>query len=243
LLKVGEVRGRRGPDLLHPFGRSQEKYFWALVSAVSVFFVGCGINVYHGVHALFNPAAVEPFSPLVVGLLLFSLALEAWTFSVALKEIGGWRKVHENRRNTTVVAVLLEDAVALLGIVLTLVVAGVSFIRGPSPLFDALVAIIVGVLLGAMAIFLAALNRTLLIDTSDVALDRDVEKWLAAQDIDAGVSSLILDDDRLVVLVSVARRVEDSLALGDSLKTYAQDKHGKRVDTVFWKIRTPAHSP
>ena len=49
LLKVGEVRGRGGPDLEHPFGRGQEKFFWALVSAVSVFFIGCGINVYHGV--------------------------------------------------------------------------------------------------------------------------------------------------------------------------------------------------
>ena len=63
LLKVGEVRGRGGPTREHPFGRAQEKFFWALVSAVSVFFIGCGINVYHGVHALLAPedvAAVHP---------------------------------------------------------------------------------------------------------------------------------------------------------------------------------------
>ena len=76
LLKVGEVRGRQGPDDEHPFGRGQEKYFWALVSAVSVFFIGCGINIYHGVHALLNPAEGGEFSPLVIGLLLFALALE-----------------------------------------------------------------------------------------------------------------------------------------------------------------------
>src|SRR4051794_35458821 len=120
LLKVGEVRGRRGPDRQHPFGRGQEKFFWALVSAVSVFFVGCGINIYHGVHALAAHEPVEPFGPLVLGLLIFSLALEAWTFRIALKEIGGWRKIHENRHNTPVLAVLLEDAVALIGILLTL---------------------------------------------------------------------------------------------------------------------------
>src|SRR5271166_6694272 len=66
LLKVGEVRGRAGPDRLHPFGRGQETFFWALVSAVSVFFVGCGINLYHGVQALLSPLSVEPFSPLVL---------------------------------------------------------------------------------------------------------------------------------------------------------------------------------
>src|SRR5260370_16277755 len=64
LLKIGEVRGRRGPDAAHPFGRGQEKFFWALVSAVSVFFVGCGLNLYHGIHALTNNVCVEPFTPL-----------------------------------------------------------------------------------------------------------------------------------------------------------------------------------
>jgi zinc transporter 9 len=67
LLKVGEVRSRAGPDRHHPFGRGREKFFWALVSAVSVFFVGCGINVYHGIHALLTPEQGEPFTGLVVG--------------------------------------------------------------------------------------------------------------------------------------------------------------------------------
>src|SRR4249920_2182361 len=113
LLKVGEVRGRGGPDREHPFGRGQEKFFWALVSAVSVFFIGCGINIYHGVHSLLSPEEVAPFTTLVLGLLVFSLLLEAWTFRVAWKELGGLRGLRENRQNTTVLAVLLEDAVAL----------------------------------------------------------------------------------------------------------------------------------
>ena len=79
LLKIGEVRGRRGPDDEHPFGHGQEKFFWALVSAVSVFFIGCGINLAHGIHALLYPEPGGAFSPLVIGLLLFSLALESWT--------------------------------------------------------------------------------------------------------------------------------------------------------------------
>jgi zinc transporter 9 len=176
LLKVGEVRAQRGPDALHPFGHGQEKFFWALVSAVSVFFIGCGVNVYHGVHALLQPEAIEPFTPLVLGLLLFALALESFTFVVAFRELGGWRGLVENRHNTTVLAVLLEDAVALLGILLTLLVAGVS-LAGPRPGFDAAVAITVGVLLGAMALFLAAINRRLLIDASDPALDRIVGRF------------------------------------------------------------------
>jgi len=238
LLKVGEVRGRGAPDRVHPFGRGQEKFFWALVSAVSVFFIGCGINIYHGVHALLARAPVEPFTPLIIGLLLFSLALELWTFTVALKEIGGWAGLRENRTNTTVLAVLLEDAVALLGILLTLVVAALSWLRGPSPVFDAIVAISVGVLLGVMAFFLATLNRRLLIDTSDPKVDGAARDWLAARDIRCTVKSLVLDDDRAVVFVRAQHEVHDSFTIGEALKAQLAAM-GKTVDAVYWKFAQP----
>ena len=235
LLKVGEVRGRGAPDSVHPFGRGQEKFFWALVSAVSVFFIGCGINIYHGLHALLARAPVEPFTPLIIGLLLFALALEFWTFTVALKEIGGWPGLRENRTNTTVLAVLLEDAVALLGIALTLVVAGISWIWGPNPVFDAVVAISVGVLLGVMALFLAKLNRKLLIDTSDPEVDRAAQDWLAGREIRADVKSLVLDDDRAVVFVRARHDVRDSFAIGEALKAQLATT-GKTIDAVYWKF-------
>jgi solute carrier family 30 (zinc transporter), member 9 len=243
LLKVGEVRSRGGPDLEHPFGRGQEKFFWALVSAVSVFFVGCGINLYHGIHSLLAPGDVAPFTPLVFGLLVLALALESWTFAVALKEIGGWKGLQTNRNNVTVLAVLLEDAVALLGILLTLLVAGVSIFSGSHPEFDAIVAITVGALLGAMALFLAALNRRLLIDVSDPALDRAAEHWLADHELSARVRSLVLDDDRAIVFVRATREVPQSFTLGEALKSHLKDGHGKTVDAVYWKFRTgPAGS-
>ncbi len=150
--------------------------------------------------------AVQPFTPLIFGLLVFSLALELWTFRVAFREIGGWRGVMENRNNTTVLAVLLEDSVAVLGILLTLLVAGASLVWGPHAEFDAIVAIAVGVILGVMALFLAAINRRLLIDTSDPVLDRTAERWLDTRDVRSSVRSLVLDDDRAIVFVHAQRR-------------------------------------
>jgi zinc transporter 9 len=241
LLKIGEVRGRRGPDAAHPFGRGQEKFFWALVSAVSVFFIGCGINVYHGANALLQPSVIEPFTPLVLGLLLFALALESFTFVVALRELGGWKSIARNRNNTTVLAVLFEDAVALLGILLTLIVAGVSLLWGPHPAFDAAVAIAVGALLGAMAIFLAAINRRLLIDSSDAVLDRAARRFLAEKGLRSEVSSIVVDDDHSVLFVRVAQadareRAIESHALGEALKAHALTHEGKTVDAVYWQF-------
>ena len=236
LLKVGEVRGRQGPDEVHPFGRGQEKYFWALVSAVSVFFIGCGINLYHGVHALMDPPEGGEFSLLVIGLLVFALALESWTFLVALREIGGWQGIRKNRNNTTVLAVLLEDAVALLGIVLTLVVSGSAYMFGPHPAFDAIIAIAVGVILGVLAVFLAAINRRLLIDTSDPVIDDAAEEWLRTRDIRASVHSLVLYDDSAVVFVRAETDVPESFAIGEALKAHLKSAFDKAANAVYWKF-------
>jgi solute carrier family 30 (zinc transporter), member 9 len=236
LLKVGEVRGRRGPDRAHPFGRGQEKFFWALVSAVSVFFIGCGINIYHGVHALMANEPSQPFTLLVLALLLLALALESWTMAIAWKEIGGWRGLKVNRHNTTVLAVVLEDGVALLGIFLTLLVAGVGYFLGPDPKFDASIAIVVGIILGLMALFLAGLNRRLLIDTSDQELDRAAEAWLAAHRVSASVRSLVLDLDRVIAFVNAKHEVADSYLVGEALKRAMRESLGKTVDRVYWKF-------
>lgn len=237
LLKVGEVRGKAGPNVEHPFGHAQEKYFWALVSAVSVFFVGCGINLYHGIHSLLAPGVVAPFSPLIIGLLLFALLLESYTFRVALKEIGGFAKLRENLHNTTVLAVLLEDAVALVGILLTLLVAGSGYVLGPHPEFDAFVAIIVALLLGGMATYLAAINRAVLIDSSDPALDVLATRWLAEEKLDANVHSLVLDHDSAIAFVSVAAAsLPDTQARGAALKARVHAELGTTITDVYWKF-------
>src|SRR5205814_7116706 len=147
---------------------------------------------------------------LVLGLLLLALALESWTLMIALREIGGWRGLQQNRHNTTVLAVVLEDGVALVGIMLTLLVAGVGYFLGPHPGFDASVAIIVGIILGAMALFLAALNRRVLIDTSDEELDRAAERWLAGRNIEATGRPLILDPDRVSLIINVKPELASS---------------------------------
>ena len=185
------------------------------------------------------PDPVEPFTPLVLGLLLFALALESYTFVVALREIGGRRSAVTNRTNTTVLAVVLEDAVALLGILLTLVVAGVSYAFGPRPEFDAIIAIAVGVLLGAMALFLATINRRLLIDASDPALEAAANAFLVERGVDAELRSVIVDDGRDVLFVHVrpgdgGPTPAEAHALGEALKAHARGRAQKTVDEVYW---------
>ena len=111
---------------------------------------------------------------------------------------------------------------------------------GPRPEFDAGVAVLVGLILGGMAVFLAALNRRLLIDTSDPEIDAATARWLEAKRIPADVRSLVLDDDRAVVFVRADREVAGSYGLGEALKAHLGDSAGKKIDAVYWKFRNAA---
>lgn len=181
LLKVGEVKAGKRSTELHPFGFGKEKFFWALVSSISILFLGCGVSVRHGIEALRQGEAGEPFSNLAIGLLLVAALLESYTFHVAWREIGGMRGLRTARTNTTVLAVLLEDAVALLGIAVTLFVAFWSRLVGPAPLMDAGISIFIGLLLGLTAILLARLNKEVLIDVADTDIDAEIARVIQAR--------------------------------------------------------------
>jgi divalent metal cation (Fe/Co/Zn/Cd) transporter len=147
----------------------------------------------------------------------------------------------ENRSNTTVLAVLLEDAVALLGIALTLIVGGLSLAFGAMPMLDSGISIAVGLILGAMAIFLANVNRRMLIDVADVGLNHELAETLKSKGVESEVSSLIVDVDRFVVFVRVAEASVPTVRalsweLGGWLKQFAKSKLDKTIDAVYWKF-------
>ena len=76
LLALGLKKSERPADEGHPYGYSSELFIWALISAVGIFFLGCGLSVYHGVQAMMHPHPLEN-STLSIGVLLFSAAVEA----------------------------------------------------------------------------------------------------------------------------------------------------------------------
>src|SRR3989338_10661779 len=48
LLLIGIVRSRKKPDRAFHYGYCSERFFWALISACGVFFIGAGVTIYHG---------------------------------------------------------------------------------------------------------------------------------------------------------------------------------------------------
>ena len=244
LLKVGEMRATGKPTERHPFGFGKEKYFWALVSSISVLFLGCGVSVRHGIEALRHVEVGEPFSNLAIGLLLLAAALETYTFRIAWREIGGMKGLRAARTNTTVLAVLLEDSVALLGIVITLFVAFWSRLVEPAPRMDAAISIMIGLLLGIMAVGLAKLNKEILIDVADADVDAEIERVIADRSgIRIKVASTMFDSNRCLLFVRV--RPADIpqgidfgriAAIGDEVQQHIAATMGKTIDHVYWQF-------
>lgn len=244
LLKVGEVKARKHATELHPFGFSKERYFWALVSSISVLFLGCGASIRHGIQALTQHEAGAPFSNLAIGLLLVAAALESYTCRIAWQEIGGLAGLRKARTNTTVLAVLLEDAVALLGIAVTLFVAFWSRLVAPAPVMDAVISIFIGVLLGAMALALAKLNKEVLIDVADRGIDAEIERAIRDKTgIELRVATTLMDADHCLLFVHVTPAnmpphvdFNRIATIGDEVKQHIAATMGKTIDHVYWQF-------
>lgn len=244
LLKVGEIKAGKKSTALHPFGFGKERHFWALVSSISVLFLGCGASIRHGVEALRHHEPGTPFSVLAIALLLIAALLESYTFHIAWREIGGLPGLRAARTNTTILAVLLEDGVALIGIAVTLFVAFWSRLVEPAPRMDAVISIFIGLLLGTMAIALARLNKEVLIDVADTGIDAEIERTIKDKaGIRIKVASTLVDSNRCLLFVHVSPADVPSnvdfarlTEIGDQLKQHVASVMGKTIDHVYWQF-------
>ena len=58
LLLIGLGRSIKKADESFEYGYGNERFFWALISACGVLFVGAGVTAYNGISALTNPHEV-----------------------------------------------------------------------------------------------------------------------------------------------------------------------------------------
>ena len=169
LILYGVKQAEKPADARHPFGRSKELYFWALIVAVLVFSVGGGMSFYEGIKHLNEPAPItDPtWNYIVLGLSLvfesISCFLAFRAFNADRGDAGFWATLRRSK-DPSVFAILLEDLAALLGLVIAL--AGVYFGHLlNNPYLDGAASIGIGTLLVAVAIFLIYKTKGLLVGT------------------------------------------------------------------------------
>lgn len=170
LLLHGIRRANRPPDETFPFGHGKELYFWSFVVAILIFAVGAGVSIYEGIQHLIHP---EPVGRPHVNYVVLGLAMVfeggAWLF--AWREFterkgrkGYFRAVREGK-DPTLFVVLFEDSAAMAGLIVAFFGVWLTQATGIAS-FDGAASIVIGLILGATAIWLASETKGLLIGES-----------------------------------------------------------------------------
>jgi cation diffusion facilitator family transporter len=167
LLLLGQKTSQRKATKEHPFGFGRDRYFYSFIVALMLFTLGSAFALYEGIHKVQHPEALT--SPMVaVIILVVAIGLESYSFRTAIVEsrkikgdISWWGFIRQSRTPELPV-VLLEDAGALLGLVFALFGVGLSVITD-DPVWDGIGTLMIGVLLGVIAIILIIEMKSLLI--------------------------------------------------------------------------------
>jgi len=177
LLLWGGAAAARAPDSSHPFGYGRERYFWSFVVALILFSLGSLFAIYQGIHKLQHPEPLDSLG-LAIGILVAGLILEGFSFRMAVREgarikgNAGWWTFIRKTKNPELPVVILEDAGALLGLLIALGSLTLASHTGDAR-FDAAGTITIGLLLGGIAVVLAIEMKSLLIGEAAGEAERE----------------------------------------------------------------------
>ena len=186
LLLLGMKQAQRPETDDHPLGYGRVVYFWSMMVALLLFFVGGAFSVYEGIERLKHPHPLEHAYAAVL-VLVVAIGLESFSLWGALQalapERGGQSLLRWARttRQSELLVVTGEDIAALGGLVIALLGVGLTQLTG-NLIFDALGSIGVGVLLMLVAIFILVEIKAMIVGESvSPELRHEIETFVAAQ--------------------------------------------------------------
>ena len=192
LLLIGIKRSSKPADTVHGYGYGIERFFWSLISACGVLFIGSGITLYHSIESIMSPVrGVHVFSVIGFCILLSALVIEGITLLLALDELRNKQEfsleIFENA-DPVLLAVIYEDGVAVCGVIFALIAQLLTYLTGDAR-YDAIGGIAVGLALGCLAVLLIIKNHQYIIGKP---LSEDViEDIIEALEKDACIEHII----------------------------------------------------
>lgn len=214
LLLLGMREARRPESADHPLGHHRAAYFWSMVVALLLFFMGGAFSVYEGIERLKHPQGME--NGLVAMIVLgVAVLLEAFSLAGALREIrktaGGkaFLKWFRESRQSELMVVAGEDIAALAGLVLAFAAVAATVVTG-DPLWDALGTLSVGLVLMVIAVAVMVEVKSLIVGESAAPeLRAEIDAFIAAQaEVEQVLNVITLAwGDRVVIAVK-ARMAE-----------------------------------
>lgn len=176
LLLLGGRLSKRDPTPRHPFGYGRERYFWSFVVSIILFTLGALFAINEGIEKVRHPHELESLW-VAIGILIFGIVVESLSFRTAIVESNkvrgklSWGTFIRRSRTPELPVVLLEDLGAMFGLVFALIAVVLAEVTG-EPRWDGVGTLVIGVLLGIIAIVLAIEMKSLLIGESATEEDR-----------------------------------------------------------------------
>jgi cation diffusion facilitator family transporter len=224
LLLTALRRSERQPDRAHPFGYGKERFFWALIAAVSIFVSGAVFAIVEGIRTMVGESAEQTLAWVAYAVLGVSFLLEGTSWVQAVRQVraaAGAEGISPLRliRTTddpTVKSVFFEDSAALIGLLLALGGVGLHQLTG-SAFWDGLASLLVGVLLTGVAYVLGRTNKDLLIGRqADRRMVLGMRDYLAERaEVTAVVDMLTMTIGTDRVLLCARLDFEDALGAAD----------------------------
>jgi zinc transporter 9 len=171
LLYAGVQNSKGKATAEHPHGMGSVQYLFNFLSAIGVFTLGCVLTIWHAIHDYLNPTPVSQWWWIGVIILTVSFLTEGYTCYVAVKEIYSRKgrksffKYLKQTDDPALIAILLEDSAAMVGIFIALFGVVISKLTA-NPVVDVVCAILIALMMGAIAWFLGITNAKLLIGKS-----------------------------------------------------------------------------
>ena len=168
LLRLSLSKAEQPPDDEHPFGYGRERFFWALLVAVTMFVLGALASVAEGVIAIF--AGGETSYAIAYGVLAVALVAETFSFVRAVAELRagarreGWSFNRYVRRSTdpTARTVLYEDGAGIAGVLVA--TAGIAAHQATGArMWEGVASIAIEALLAGVAFVLGRNSKDLII--------------------------------------------------------------------------------
>ncbi len=221
LLLVGGRRAARGATPKHPFGYGRERYIYAFIVSITLFFVGGLFALYEAYHKISHPEPIESWQWVPMLVLVIGIGLESFSFRTAIQEAdrirgtASWPEFIRRARVPELPVILLEDFAALVGLVFALLGVGLTLLTGDG-IWDGVGTVAIGLLLVTIAVVLAVEMKSLLVGESATAdhiakITKAIESGNEVERI-IHLRTVHLGPEELLVGAKVAVRHDDSAA-------------------------------